>query len=131
MRMSNVFQLALRLLIAFAIGCFGMVNAKMQVAYIDIEKNHEMSMQHHEMMQAHCADEEMPQQMAKQPHKHTVGCIDCQILHCQNINYALADHEAVLQPLSTHIKILESPPIEYYSATLSGHLQKILRPPRV
>lgn len=132
MHMTNVFHLAVKLLIAFAIGCFGVVNAKMQVAYIDIEKNEEISMSHHEMMQTHCMDSDDGfEKNPKQSHQHKIGCIDCQILHCQNINYVFADHKAVVNPLFANETLIEPPSLDYHSVPLSGHLQEILRPPRV
>lgn len=132
MHMTNVFHLAVKLLIAFAIGCFGVVNAKMQVAYIDIEKNEKISMSHHEMMQTHCMDSDDGfEKNPKQSHQHKIGCIDCQILHCQNINYAFANHKAVVNPLFANETLIEPPSLDYHSVPLSGYLQEILRPPRV
>lgn len=132
MHMTNAFHLAVKLLIAFAIGCFGVVNAKMQVAYIDIEKNEKISMSHHEMMQTHCMDpDDGFEKNIKKPHQHKIGCIDCQILHCQNTNYAFADHKAVVNPLFANETLIQPPSLEYHSVPLSGYLQEILRPPRV
>ncbi|MEB3753629.1 hypothetical protein [Acinetobacter sp. MD2(2019)] len=142
---KSLLQSAVRLLIAFAFGCFSVLNAFAQSNHPAMQNSKTAT----PLTQMHHASPMPPQQMTHAmadcahhhsdtnlhitktvPTTHPQGCFDCQLMHCQTLNYAL------LEPsinLTTHAIIQEKALVlqpDAMSHVLAGYWQEILRPPR-
>ncbi|MEB3768088.1 hypothetical protein [Acinetobacter sp. MD2] len=132
MSVQSFFQRYLCFLVAFALSCLSVSNVLAQSKHMDMSAM-DMPIQHTSQLMngmGHCTKMQMDDaKTSSLPPIHQSNCSDCQLIHCQSLNYAVAEPLAlVLQPILKEKQ--RSPLPELHTQVIAGYWQQILRPPK-
>ncbi|WP_343598321.1 hypothetical protein [Acinetobacter sp.] len=142
---KQLYQRCICMLIALAFSCLSVSNVFAQANHIQMQdatvtgsnatKHQYMTHQKQRLaaeMAEHCSHvhSPAPSKVTTTQMLHHAGCLDCQFMHCQTLNYALTEPSVSieLQHILQEKEMSKLP--DYTSQVLIGHWQQILRPPR-
>ena len=138
-----LYQRCFCMLIALAFSCLGVSNVFAQTNHLQMQKHsaetlvseHKHAIDKKQKLMAemleHCSTHSpTASNKTTTPTSHHAGCLDCQLMHCQSLNYALAEPSVSLGLQYIQQEQENSILPDYTSQLLIGHWQQILRPPK-